>query len=99
MQKRKASRKKRDPLPEHFGSIEEAGDFWDTHDSEDYPEIWKPVEHFEIAPRNLRTSEIVDLVLDEDVKAGLEKVARKRRTSLDRLVNEWLREKLAELGR
>ena len=31
-------KKNRDPLPEHFASLEEAAEFWDTHDSGDYEE-------------------------------------------------------------
>jgi CopG antitoxin of type II toxin-antitoxin system len=27
-----------DPIPEEFGSYEEAAEFWDTHDTTDYPE-------------------------------------------------------------
>ena len=29
------TRNARDPLPEHFDSLEEAAEFWDTHDSGD----------------------------------------------------------------
>ncbi len=29
---------KRDPLPESFKTVEEFAKFWDTHDTEDYPE-------------------------------------------------------------
>lgn len=36
-----ASKKVRDPLPEHFNSLEEAAEFWDTHDSADYDEYFK----------------------------------------------------------
>jgi hypothetical protein len=36
-------RPKRDPLPKEFGSLEEAGEFWDTHDSTDYEEYMKEV--------------------------------------------------------
>ena len=35
--------KKRDPLPERFDTIEEAADFWDTHDSADYEEFMRDV--------------------------------------------------------
>jgi hypothetical protein len=42
---RKTKRAKpRDPLPEHFESPEEAGKFWDTHDSGDYEEFMRDVE-------------------------------------------------------
>ncbi len=38
------NRKRRDPLPEHFRSLDEAGEFWDTHDSADYEEHMRDVE-------------------------------------------------------
>jgi hypothetical protein len=39
-----ATKKERDPLPEHFASIEEAASFWDTHDSSDYDEYFEDFE-------------------------------------------------------
>ncbi len=36
--------KRRDPLPEHFGSLEEAAEFWDTHDSGNYEKYFSDVE-------------------------------------------------------
>ena len=30
------SRKNRDPIPEHFKTLDEAAEFWDTHDLADY---------------------------------------------------------------
>lgn len=30
------SKKERDPIPEQFKSIEEAAEFWDSHDLADY---------------------------------------------------------------
>jgi hypothetical protein len=33
-----------DPLPEEFASYEEAAEFWDTHDTTDYPEAFQTVE-------------------------------------------------------
>jgi hypothetical protein len=41
--KESKKKRKRDPLPEEFGSLEEAGEFWDTHDSTDYEEYMKDV--------------------------------------------------------
>ena len=35
--------KRRDPLPDHFNSLEEAGEFWDTHDTTDYPDSFQTV--------------------------------------------------------
>jgi len=36
---------KKDPIPEHFGSAEEAGEFWDTHSAADY---WDEMEEVEV---------------------------------------------------
>ena len=32
-----------DPLPEEFASYEEAGEFWDTHDTTDYLDSFETV--------------------------------------------------------
>jgi hypothetical protein len=50
--KTKRPKKKRDSLPRHFASIEEAADFWDTHGSADYEEYFVDVEcEFDIRKR------------------------------------------------
>jgi hypothetical protein len=33
-----------DPIPEEFASYEEAAEFWDTHDTTDYPDVFRTVE-------------------------------------------------------
>ncbi len=33
-----------DPIPDEFRSYEEAGEFWDTHDTADYSNIFRTVE-------------------------------------------------------
>jgi hypothetical protein len=38
-------RKRRDTIPEHFNSAEEAGEFWDTHSAADY---WNEMEEEEM---------------------------------------------------
>ena len=81
--------KRRDPLPEYFGSLEEAAEFWDTHDSGDYEEYFRDVEcKFEI---NTRTHLIsMDGSLYDEVRA----VAKKKRIPTDKLVSRWIKEKL-----
>ncbi|HEV7375566.1 MAG TPA: CopG family antitoxin [Pyrinomonadaceae bacterium] len=32
-----------DPIPEEFASYEEAAEFWDTHDTTDYPNSFETV--------------------------------------------------------
>jgi len=39
-------RKRRDTIPEHFNSAEEAGEFWDSHSAGDY---WDELEEAEMA--------------------------------------------------
>ena len=34
--------KPRDPLPETFATVEESGEFWDTHSTSDYEEYLEP---------------------------------------------------------
>ena len=36
---------KKDPIPEHFSSAEDAGEFWDTHSAADY---WDEMEDVEM---------------------------------------------------
>lgn len=33
----------KDALPEEFSTLKEAGEFWDTHSTADYEEIFEPV--------------------------------------------------------
>lgn len=79
--------KRRDPLPEHFGSLEEAGKFWDTHDSGDYEEYFEDVEcEFDIKTRTIS----VDSTLYDEVRA----IAKKKRIPADKLVSRWIKEKV-----
>jgi len=40
----KARKKHVDPIPEEFASYEEAAEFWDTHDTTDYPDAFRTVD-------------------------------------------------------
>lgn len=40
----KKNKKHREPIPESFNSIEEAGEFWDTHSLADYWDQTREVE-------------------------------------------------------
>lgn len=84
------SRKKIDPLPEHFSSLEEAGEFWDTHDTTDYEEYMLPV-HFDVdRKRNVHEVRVADEVLRE-----VTKIARRKGLKTETLVNLWLQEKVS----
>ncbi len=36
--------KQNDPIPDEFSSYEEAAEFWDSHDTTDYPDAFETVE-------------------------------------------------------
>jgi predicted DNA binding CopG/RHH family protein len=85
------SKKKIDPLPDHFNSLEEAGDFWDTHDSTDYEEYMIPV-HFEVdLKRSVHEVRVVHEVLEE-----VTKIARRQGLKTETLINVWLQEKVSD---
>jgi hypothetical protein len=82
--------KKIDPIPDHFASLEDAADFWDTHDAGDYEEYLRPLnETLEVAKDLPQT-----VLLERSILEKLKKVARQKGVSLETLVNLWLEEKL-----
>ena len=83
-------KKERDPLPEHFNSIEEAAEFWDTHDSGDYEDYMKDVEcEFDIKRRVYHVS------LESDLYRKVTTIAQSKGVSAETLVNLWVQEKAA----
>lgn len=83
-----ATKKVRDPLPEHFNSLEEAAEFWDTHDSGDYDEYFKDVEfEVDLKPRTHLVE--IEGALYDKVRA----IAKRKRVATNKLVNRWLEEK------
>jgi len=85
-----ARRKSFDPLPEHFSSIEEASDFWDTHDAGDYEEYLRPVKEKLAVNENLPQAVLLESAIMEQLK----NTARKRGISVETLINLWLKERL-----
>ena len=84
---KKRSAKKRDPLREHFASLEEAAEFWDTHDTTDYEEYFVDVDvKVDLKKRHVP----VDGKLYDEIRA----IARKKRITPDKLVARWIKEKL-----
>lgn len=82
-----------DPIPEEFDSYEEAAEFWDTHDTTDYPDAFRTVEvesefrgrHFEVE-------------LEEEVMRKLRAQARQKGVTVSRLASDLLREQLVSYG-
>ncbi len=81
---------KRDPLPESFKTVEEFAKFWDTHDTEDYPEAWREAP----VTISMKTRKYPRIVLEPNVARQLDKRARKQGVSLNTLVNQLLKETL-----
>ena len=75
-----------DPIPDEFTSYEEAAEFWDTHDTTDYPEVFQTVEtQAELRRRHY------EVEVDEDVIIVLRERAQKRGVTVSHLVSDLLR--------
>jgi hypothetical protein len=88
------SKKQRDPIPESFNSIEEAGEFWDTHSLADY---WDLTHEVEIEVALKRSKHVV--TIEEGIAREVRKRARAQGLSPETLVNLWLQEKLQEAAK
>ncbi len=73
-------------------TIDEIGDFWDTHSLADYWDQTREV-HFEVSevPRNRVT-------LNLELYSRIKTVAQRRGISPETLVNAWLEERLRQTG-
>lgn len=78
-----------EPIPEEFGSYEEAAEFWDTHDATAYPESFEAVA-VESEFRRRR----YEIEIDEDLMKALSEQAQKRGVAVSELASELLREKI-----
>ena len=78
-----------DPIPEEFASYEEAAEFWDTHDTTDYPDSFETVSvQTELKHRRF------EVEIDADLIPVLSKQAHSRGVKVSRLVSEMIREKV-----
>jgi hypothetical protein len=82
------NKKREDPIPRHFQSAEQAGQFWDSHDSVDYEKNMVDVE-CEISIQ--RRTFLVPL--DRDLYRKVQSIARKKGVSAEVLLNMWILEK------
>jgi|TARA_B100000315_G_C14527863_1_gene564714 hypothetical protein len=71
-----------DPIPEEFDTLEEAAEFWDTHDTMDYPDAFRDEEiEYEIE-------------IEKDLVKILKTQARQKGVSVNSLANTVLRQHL-----
>ena len=78
-----------DQIPEEFDSYEEAAEFWDTHDTTDYPDEFVTVNlETELRERHY------EVELDEDVVITLRKLADQKGVTARELASTLLRDQL-----
>jgi hypothetical protein len=87
-----AGSKVRDQIPEQFATIEDAAQFWDSHDLADYWDLTEEVE-FEVNLQRRRYLVAVAPELAEKLAAE----AHRRGLSTETLVNLWLSERLQQV--
>lgn len=84
------SGKRVNPIPDEFASYEDAAEFWDTHDTTDYPDVFQMVEVEDAVLQRRR----YEVEIDEDVIRILREKAQQRDISISRLVSDILRQQL-----
>jgi hypothetical protein len=82
---------KREPIPKHFATLEEAGEFWDTHDLGDY---WDQTEEVEMSFHLKRKRHL--FAIEPGLAHALHEAAAARGVSTETIANLWLRERLAK---
>jgi len=81
----------RDPVPQHFKSVEEAAEFWDSHDLADYWDLTREA-HFEVDIQR----RVFLTALEPQLAKKLTNLARRQGISTETLINVWLAEKVKE---
>ena len=84
-----SKRKQIDAIPAEYAAADEAAEFWDTHDTTDYPRAFRTIRV--VAELRNRHYEIS---IEADVAETLEARARKAGVTLGHLANDLLRRQL-----
>lgn len=88
----KKERKPDDRIPDEFVSCEEAGGFWDTHDTRDYPEAFSDTDiDIHLQGRKF------EIDIEEDVMEILRREAGKRHIQPGLLASRLLRKELSSV--
>jgi hypothetical protein len=82
---------KRDLIPKHFKSVEEAAEFWDSHDLADYWDLTREA-HFEVDIQR----RVFLTALEPTLAKKLTALAHRQGVSTETLINVWLAEKVKE---
>lgn len=73
-----------------FRTLEEAAEFWDTHDLEDYVDDTEPVT-LTVALRHRK--KVLTVALPLELYERIEALAARRGLRLEKMIVEWLKEK------
>jgi len=76
-----------------FKTLEEAAQFWDTHDFEDYVDDTEPAA---ITIKIPQRKKMLTVPVDLKVYEQIETLAAQRGTRVEKIVSEWLKEKAME---
>ena len=87
------NKQEREPIPVHFDTMDEAAEFWDTHDLTDYWDLTEEVADVEI---DLQQHHYL-FALAPNLVRKVVQAARKQGVSAETLVNVLLTEKLQEV--
>jgi len=79
-----------DPLPEEFATYAEVAEFWDTHDTTDYPDAFRTVE-MEASELRHRHYEVE---IEADLVQTLWEQAQKSGETISHVVSAILRQQL-----
>ena len=76
--------------PEEFASYEEAAEFWDTHDTTDYPDAFRTVD-----VETTFRGRYYEIEIEADVAEVLQAHARQKGVTVSNLASDILRQQLA----
>ncbi|MBI5029162.1 MAG: hypothetical protein HZB51_01445 [Chloroflexi bacterium] len=85
------NKKRRDPIPQNFKSVEELQEFWDTHSIADYDDVFQDA-HFDVDLRSRTNLVAVEPTLMQE----LVKRSHAMGVSTETLVNLWLSKQLTQ---
>ena len=83
--------RKRDAIPEHFSSAEEAGEFWDTHSASDY---WDELEAEELEFELKKRTFLIEV--EGRLYHRAKKKAEAEHLTVEQLINLLLAHELAQ---
>ncbi len=76
--------------PEEFDSYEEAAKFWDTHDTTDYPDVFRTVD-----VETTFKGRYYEIEIEADVAEVLQAQAQQKGVTVSNLASDLLRQQLA----